>query len=84
MAAAMFQGASFGRSPESFWKNTNHGNLLSMVGPDPADSIAALVPDQTNRLATSTDNTERLTITNKANQNRDGPAGASWRSVDVE
>ncbi len=38
IAAFMFHGGSFGRIPESFWKNTNHGNLMPACRNTPADA----------------------------------------------
>src|SRR5699024_1225353 len=41
MARRMFQGASGGRSPESFWKNTNQGNLMPACRNTPADAATS-------------------------------------------
>ena len=38
IAAFMFHGGSLGRRPESFWKNTNHGNLMPACKNTPADA----------------------------------------------
>ncbi len=38
IAACMFQGGSRGRRPESFWKNTNHGNLMPACRNTPAEA----------------------------------------------
>ena len=38
MAARMFHGGSGGRSPESFWKKTNHGNLIPACRNTPAEA----------------------------------------------
>ena len=34
-------GASSGRRPESFWKKTNHGNLIPACRKTPADAAAS-------------------------------------------
>src|SRR5688500_1203644 len=41
IARRMFQGGSGGRSPESFWKNTNHGNLMPACRKTPAEAAAS-------------------------------------------
>src|SRR5687767_7858383 len=40
MAKRMFQGGSLGRRPESFWKNTNQGNLMPACKKTPAEAAA--------------------------------------------
>ena len=37
----MFSGGSGGRSPESFWKNTNQGNLMPACRNTPAEAAAS-------------------------------------------
>ena len=51
MAARMFQGGSGGRSPESFWKKTNHGNLMPACRNTPAE--AAMRRNQVTASASS-------------------------------
>src|SRR3990170_720387 len=41
IAARMLCGGSGGRSPESFWKNTNHGNLMPACRNTPAEAAAS-------------------------------------------
>src|SRR5512134_4097076 len=41
IARRMFHGGSSGRSPESFWKNTNHGNLMPACRNTPADAAVS-------------------------------------------
>src|SRR5688572_29993340 len=40
MAARMFHGGSGGRSSESFWKKTNHGNFTPACRKTPAEAAA--------------------------------------------
>src|SRR5688572_6227185 len=41
IAARMFHGGSAGRRPESFWKNTNHGNLMPACRNTPAEAAVS-------------------------------------------
>src|SRR3990172_6624489 len=41
MASRMLSGGSGGRKPESFWKNTNHGNLMPACRNTPAEAAAS-------------------------------------------
>src|SRR3990170_3569427 len=41
IASRMLSGGSGGRSPESFWKNTNHGNLIPACRNTPAGAAAS-------------------------------------------
>src|SRR3989337_2819398 len=41
IASRMLSGGSGGRSPESFWKNTNHGNLIPACRNTPAEAAAS-------------------------------------------
>src|SRR5215207_1158277 len=41
IARRMFQGGSAGLSPESFWKKTNHGNLIPACKKTPAEPAAS-------------------------------------------
>src|SRR5687768_9017827 len=38
IARRMFRGGSLGRRPESFWKKTNHGNLMPAWRNTPAEA----------------------------------------------
>ena len=46
IAQPMLAGGSFGRIPESFWKKTNHGNLMPACRNTPAEAAAS--SNQTN------------------------------------
>src|SRR3990167_7794300 len=41
MAQRMLAGGSAGRRPESFWKNTNHGNLMPACRKTPAEAAVS-------------------------------------------
>src|SRR6056297_398208 len=41
IAACMFHGGSRGLSPESFWKNTYHGNLMPACRNTPAEAAVS-------------------------------------------
>src|SRR5687767_12393991 len=75
IASRMFQGGSGGRRPESFWKNTNHGNFMPAWRNTPAEAAARSI--QTTKRSASADACEIIDLlTNPEVSGKDEMASA--------